>query len=165
MDLVLRGDARDDADVVDPLVGLVVAPRRELGAGDRAALEPELAGDRLGGDRVVAGDHPHLDAGSLCPRDRVACLGARRIDDPDEGQQVQVLHLEEQVGVRVERGGIEVALRGRQDPQALLAQPIVLGQVLRAAVLADRDDLAVRPPGRRRREPAAGRERPSRSRG
>ena len=104
VDLVLRRDARDDADLVDPLVGLFVAPRRELGTGDRAALEPELACDRLCGDRVVAGDHPHLDAGILCARDRVACLGARRIHDPDERQQVQVLHLEEQVGVRVERG-------------------------------------------------------------
>ena len=43
VDLVLGRDPRDDADLVDPRVGLIVAPRRELRAGDRAALEPELA--------------------------------------------------------------------------------------------------------------------------
>ena len=62
---------------------------------------PELAGDRLGGDRVVAGDHPHLDAGRLCA---VAIasrgLGARRIDDPDQRQQVRSCDQRQQVGVR-----------------------------------------------------------------
>ncbi len=46
-------------------IGLVVGHRRELGAGDRPALDAELACDRLGGDGVVAGDHPDLDAGRV----------------------------------------------------------------------------------------------------
>ena len=41
--LVLGRDARDHADVVDRRVELVVGHRRELGAGDRPALDAELA--------------------------------------------------------------------------------------------------------------------------
>ena len=44
------------------LDGLVVAQGTEVGAGHGAALDAQLAGDRLGRDRVVAGDHPDLDA-------------------------------------------------------------------------------------------------------
>ena len=123
--------------------GLVVGHRRELGAGDRPARDAELAGDRLGGDRVVAGDHPDLDAGRVGLRDRVARLGPRRVDDADQRQQLEVRDQRQEVGVRVERGRVEVALGGRHDAQALRAEPLVLGQV-RLAYVVDRIDLAVR---------------------
>ena len=93
-------------------------------------------------------------------RDRVARLGARRVDDADEGQQLEVADQRQQVGVRVERGRVEVALRGGHDPQALGAEALVLGQV-RLADLVDRvrrvpsGPMAPRWPG-----PAAGPARP-----
>ena len=43
-DLVLRGDAREHADLVDLPVGLLVAQGAELGAGHGAALDAQLAG-------------------------------------------------------------------------------------------------------------------------
>ena len=86
--LVLGRDARDHADAVDlALERLVVAHRRPLGAGDRAAPDPELARDRLGGDGVVAGDHAHLDAGRVRLGDRRLRLRPRRVDDADEREQ------------------------------------------------------------------------------
>ena len=92
-------------------------------------LMPELAGDRLGGDGVVAGDHPHLDAGRMRLRDGVAGLGPRRVDDADERQEPKVGDERQQVGVRIERLRVEVPLGGRQDAQALRAEPVVLGEV------------------------------------
>ena len=68
--LLLGRHAGDDADLVDLAVGLLVAELGELRAGDGAALDAELARDRRGGDRVVAGDHPHLDAGRVRRGDR-----------------------------------------------------------------------------------------------
>ena len=128
-DLVLRSDPGDDADVIDGGVGLVVGHRRELGAGDRPAHDPELAGDGLGGHRVIAGDHPDLDAGRVRLGDGVARLGAWRVDDADEGEELEVGHGRQQIGVRVEGRRVEVPLGGGQDPQALRAELLVLGQV------------------------------------
>ena len=137
VDLVLGGDAGDDADVVDPAIGFLVGHRAELGAGDGLALDAELARDGIGRDGVVAGDHPDLDAGGLCLGDGVAGLGARRVDDPDDGQELEVADQWQEVGVRVERGRIEVALAGGHDPQALGAESVVLGEE-RLADLVDR---------------------------
>ena len=61
--LVLGGDPAEDVQHRQPLLELVVAERLQLGAADRPGPEPELLTDRLGGDGVVAGDHPHVDAG------------------------------------------------------------------------------------------------------
>ena len=69
--------------------------------------------------------------------DRVARLGPRRVDDPDERQQLQVADERQEVRGRVELGRVEVALGGGQDPQALGAESVVLGEV-RLAHLVDR---------------------------
>ncbi len=45
-DLVLGRDSGDDPDVVDPAISFLVRECGELGAGDRLALDAELAGDR-----------------------------------------------------------------------------------------------------------------------
>ncbi|NBP50664.1 MAG: cation-transporting P-type ATPase, partial [Actinobacteria bacterium] len=57
--------AREDRGAVDPPVELVVVHRIEVGAGQRrftVAREAQLAADRRGGRRMVAGDHLHGDA-------------------------------------------------------------------------------------------------------
>ena len=128
-DLVLGRHPGDHPDVVDRAQRLVVAHGPELGPGDHRAVDAELAGDRGRGHRVVAGDHPDLDAGR--PGRGDGCLGGGpwRVDDPDQGEQLQIGHQREQVGAGVERGRVEVLARGGQHPQALLAQPLVLGQV------------------------------------
>ena len=118
VDLVLGGDAGDDADPVDLAHRLVVAHRAELGAGDRAALDAELVGDRLGRDRVVAGDHPDLDPGRLRLRDGVLRGRPRRIHDPDDREERQPIDGGQQVRVRIERGRVEVLLAGGHDPEA-----------------------------------------------
>ena len=66
---------------------------------------------------MVAGDHAHLDPGLLAERDRVPRLLARRVDDADQGEQRQVLHLREQVAAGVEARRVDVA-RGRRRARA-----------------------------------------------
>ena len=63
---------------------------------------PSSLRDRLGGDRVVAGDHAHLDAGLVRGRDRGLGGGARRVDDADQREQREPVHQRQQVGRRVE---------------------------------------------------------------
>ena len=133
--LVLRRDARDDADPVDLVLELVVAQRRELGARQSAPLDPELGGDRRGGRGVVAGDHAHADPRLLAAGDRVPRLLARRVDDPDEGEQRQPLHLVEQRAVRVERRRVDVARGDGQHAEALASEAVVLGEDALAAAL------------------------------
>ena len=62
-ELVLGGDAAEDVQLRERRDDLFVAHLLEVGAGDDARAEPELVGDGAGGDRVVAGDHAHVDAG------------------------------------------------------------------------------------------------------
>ena len=107
---------------------LLVGHRGELGAGERPALDAELAGDGGGGGGVVAGDHPDADAGVLAEGDGVLGLLARRVDDADEGEQLEVGDQRQQVARRVERGGVEVAPGDGEHAQALAGQPVVLGQ-------------------------------------
>ena len=118
VDLVLGRDAGEDADAVDLAHRLLVAQGAEVGAGHGAALDAQLAGDRLGGDGVVAGDHADLDAGRMGGRDGVLRGRPRRIDDAHDGEERQAVEQRQQVGVRVERGRVEVLLAGRHDPQA-----------------------------------------------
>ena len=68
VDLVLRRDAGDDADVIDGRGDLGVAHGPELGAGDGSTFDAQRVGDGLGGHRVIAGDHAHPDAGGRVPR-------------------------------------------------------------------------------------------------
>jgi hypothetical protein len=85
-----------------------------------------------------------FDAGVVGLRDRVAGLGPGRVDDADEGHELEALDQRQEVGVRVERRGVEVLLRRRQDPETQLAVALVLGHVGLAAVL-DVDFLALGP--------------------
>ena len=98
--LVLGRDARDDADAVDRGQRLVVAHRGPLRAGDGASLDSELSGDRLGRDRVVAGDHAHSDPRGLRLGDRRLRLRTRRVDDADEREHRQAVDEREQVRLR-----------------------------------------------------------------
>ena len=66
----------------------------QLGAGDeaRARLEDvELARDRAGGRRVVAGDHDGADVRAPRDRDRLLHLLARRIDHADDPEQHEIV--------------------------------------------------------------------------
>ena len=137
VDLVLGGDAGEDADAVDLAHRLVVAQGAEVGAGHGAALDAQLAGDRLGRDRVVAGDHADLDAGRMGGRDGGLGGRSRRVHDAHDREERQPVQQRQQVRVRVERGRVEVLVAGRHDPQALRAQALVLGEVV-VAELCDR---------------------------
>ena len=120
----------------------------ELGAGDHARPEAELVGDRPGGHGVVAGDHPDVDPGGVGDADGVDGLGAQRVDDADERDQHEVVHLAHRIVERRGHGvGREVADGERQDAQPALGQlPVGVEQLV--ADLLDRDLLAV--PQRRR---------------
>ncbi len=104
---------------------------------------PRVVGDGLGGHRVITGDHAHPDTRGACLGDGRLGLGPRRVDDAHEGEQRDARDERQQVGRRVERRRIEVQLAGRHDPQALLAQPLVLREV-GVPQLVDRDRHAVR---------------------
>ena len=79
--------ASDDADGGQAGRELVVAQRGELCPGERFAGDAQFGADGRSRDRVVAGDHPHLDAGTVTLGDGGLGLGAWRIDDADHGQQ------------------------------------------------------------------------------
>ena len=104
--------------LVDSLEPLRFGQRGELGAEDRLARDVELLGDRRSGDDVVARHHPHPDVRRLRVGDGGLRLLARRIDHADEARHLQALDQGEQIAVRVEAGGIEIAKRTGHDPQA-----------------------------------------------
>ena len=125
-DLVLRGDTRNHADIVQFLGQLIIAHGGKLGAGQGCALDAQLMPD--GGRRhgVVAGDHAHLDAGAVALGDGVLGLGARRIDDADHGQQGQILHQVDQFALGIEGLRVEVAPRHHHDALAGFRHAVVL---------------------------------------
>ena len=118
---------------------LLVVERSELGAGQRAAVDPELRRDRGGGRRVVARDHPDADARLRAARDRVPRLAARRVDDPHEGEQRQVADVVEERPIAVERRRVEVPRGDRQDAQPLAREAVVLGEDAVAMVVDSGD--------------------------
>ena len=137
-DLLLGRHARDHADPVDLLVGLLVRHLRELRARDRTALDAELPRDRARRDRVVARDHPDLDPGVVRGGDRGLRRRARRVHDPDKRQQRETVRQREQVGAGIEVGGGEVLAGGGHDAQALRGEALVLGEVPGLEVLVHR---------------------------
>ena len=129
---------------------LLVAHRGELGAGDRAALDAQLAGDRGGRRRVVAGDHPDPDAGVVALGDRRPGLGPRRVDDADHREQGELLDLVD-AGRRpaVSDAGSKsrCATTMTRSPAFAIWSLAVEGEV--PVVVGDRDQGAVRVPDRR----------------
>ena len=77
---------------------------------------------------MVAGDHADADARLLAARDRVPRLLARRVDDADEREQRQPLHLVEQVAAGVELRRVDVARGDGQHAQPLAGEAVVLGE-------------------------------------
>ena len=124
-DLVLGRHPRDHPDLVELAQELLVAHRGELGAGDRPALDAELAGDRGGRRGVVAGDHPDPDPGVVALGDGGPGLRARRVDDADHRQQRELLDLVDQVAARRGTARVEVALRDHHDPLAGVGDLVV----------------------------------------
>ena len=121
--LLHGGDPREDRDVLDDGVELVVGELVEVGPGEHpvrrlgvvgGADEPELGGDRLGGARVVAGDHRHTDTGGPQPVDRLAAVAAHRVGEADEAEELEALdgRAVREVGVRD-----RVGLRDREHAQ------------------------------------------------
>ena len=86
---------------------------------------------------AIAGDHADPDPGGLGLRDRRPGGGARRVDDPDQGEQLQVGHEREHLGTGIEGCRVEVPAGGGHDPQALFREPLVLGQVQLAEAAVD----------------------------
>ena len=114
--------------VGQPARELLVGQLLQLGAADRPRPEAEGLADRLGRDRVVAGDHAHVDAGAEGGVHGVLRLGAQRVDDARHahegealGQRHRVLGHRRQLVVIDEPGG------EGEHPQALLAHPLVGG--------------------------------------
>jgi hypothetical protein len=89
------------------------------------------------GHGMIAGDHPHPDPDRLGRSDSGLGLRAGRVDDADHGQQRQILDQFEEIIVGVELVRREVPKGGGQDPQALLAQLLVLIRVTAAQLAAE----------------------------
>ena len=75
-DLVLGRDPAEHVQLRESFDHLGVGQALQIGAGDEPGPELELIRDRPRGDGVVAGDHPHVDAG--IERDPHRVLGLRR---------------------------------------------------------------------------------------
>ena len=85
-------DAREDIDLADHPAQRLVIECRQLEAGERSLSFPgdaELARDRQGGDRVIAGDHLDRDAGSMACLDGGDRFRARRIDHAYQADELQ----------------------------------------------------------------------------
>jgi hypothetical protein len=81
---------------------LMAANWRPVMARPSMPSSPAIAAAR---GRMVAGDHPHPDAGRLALGDRRLGLRPRRVDDAHHRQQGEVAHLLDQVAVGVEEAG------------------------------------------------------------
>ena len=137
--LVLGSDAADDADRVDPVESLLLGESGEVGAEDRLAGDAELLGDRGAGDDVVPCDHPHADVRRLRVGNGRLRLLARRVDHGHEARHLELLHVAEQVAVRIEARDVEVAEGGGHHAQAGLLHPlhVLLGPLLEIVVPGD----------------------------
>ena len=94
-ELVLRGDPAEHMQFGEPAFEFLVRHRLQLRTADRARTEPERLTDRLGGDRVVTGDHADVDPGMQRGGHCGLGLCAQRVDDahhPDERQVVRERH-------------------------------------------------------------------------
>ena len=92
-ELVLRAGAREDVDVADPLLQCRGIHFLDLCPGDcgSSVADAEHLGDRGRGDLVVPGDHRDADAAGMAFRHGFYRLRPRRIEQPDEAEQNQVL--------------------------------------------------------------------------
>ena len=91
--LLLRVHPRVDGDALDPGRERRVVEPVQLGAGEGLAArlqDPDPAGDRGAGERVVAGDHDRRDAGAPARGDGGGRRGAGRIGHRDEPGEAQV---------------------------------------------------------------------------
>ena len=115
----------------------------QLRARDEPGPELELVGDRACGDRVIAGDHAHVDPGVERDPNCLLGLGAQRIDDPDQRHQQEIGDGCHRIGARGRhRGVVDVANRECQDAESLLGHLLIRGEELGAHV-GDRSFLAV----------------------
>ena len=81
-----------------------------------------------GSGGVITGDHADADAGVLAQGDRVLRFLPGRVDDADEGQQLQVGDQRQEVSRRVEGCRVEVASGDGEDAQPFSGHPVVLGE-------------------------------------
>ncbi len=70
---------------------------------------PSCAAMAAPGDHVVARHHAYPDPGSLGIVDGLHRRLARRIDHRNDGSHLEIGHVAQQVAVRIERGGVEIA--------------------------------------------------------
>ena len=122
---------------------LLVGEGGELGAGEGAAPDAELLADGGGGDRVVAGDHPDLDAGAVALGDGRLGLGAGRVDDADHRDDREVVHHADQVAGRVELAGSKSRRATTITRSPDCGHPLVLRERGRPLVGGDVVDLTV----------------------
>ena len=127
-DLVLGRDAGDHTDVIDLGEELLVGHRGELGSGERSAFDAQLLRDGRRRRRVVARDHADPNARVVAERDRVLRLLAGRVDDADQGDELEIGHEGKQIARGIKRAGIEVAPCHREHSEPLSGEPIVLRQ-------------------------------------
>ena len=86
--------------------------RVEVGTGEHAGgVEAELLADSLRGDGVVAGDHLDHDARGVTRGDGLPRLVARRVGEPEHGEQGEAAALD---AGEIELGGDLVAHRQRE---------------------------------------------------
>ena len=138
LDLVLGGDAGEHRGFLDALRKLGDANPVEFGASQHHSFQAQFAGDGGGGDGVVAGDHLDLDAGLLAQANRVAGLGAGRIDDADQSDQSELLRPGQQVGGRVKLVCRDIAFGHRQHAHGLAGEIGILGLEVGADFVVER---------------------------
>ena len=71
---------------------LLVAVVEPLGVDDQRILaaDPDLAGDRRRGQRMIAGDHDHADPGAVAAIDRCFDLGTRRVEHRHQPEEAKL---------------------------------------------------------------------------
>ena len=117
-----------------------------VGACRARPADTQVAGDPLGGHRMVAGDHDGPDAGAMGLGDRLRDLGAWRIHDSDASAVDEPALGVLTEGVRVDVGGLPVG--DAEGAIAALREPDDGRQRRRARRLVERHRLGAHQPGR-----------------
>ena len=146
--LVLGRDPREDHVLVllQLRLEVVLGHLLEVDAGDDAhvlvaADDADAAGDGLGREPVVAGDHDDADAGAEGLVDRRAHFRPRRVDHADQAEEGQVGldRVRRVVGELVR----QAALADGEHAQRLARHGVVLRHDLLAALVGHGEDVAV----------------------
>ncbi len=141
LQLVLWRDARVDGDLANGQCDRRVIETIEFRTAQHPCAtldDAEVCRNARRSARMIAGDHDHADAGTMCLPDRHCRLLARRVDDADGAD-------EDQMALEILACGILVSLQGTvghgKRAQCIVGECVDIRENALAQVLVERYDI------------------------